>query len=104
MSLRDAQRGLGALLELDIQIDRRKQQIAALDPGTKLAASYKVSKPKADSLRAEANRLAAIQKDAELTLAGIETKIKTANEWTKMASDKPVTVRKGRVKAVLPKD
>ena len=80
MSLRDAQRGLGALLELDIQIDRRKQQIAALDPGTKLAASYKVSKPKADTLRAEANTLAAVQKDAELTLAGIETKIKAAND------------------------
>lgn len=31
-------------------------------------------------------------------------KIKTASEWTKMARDKPVTIMKGRVKAVLPKD
>ncbi len=30
--------------------------------------------------------------------------IKTASEWTKMSSDKPVAIRKGRVKAVLPKD
>lgn len=30
--------------------------------------------------------------------------IKSAAEWTKMASDKPVTIRKGRVKAVIPKD
>ena len=80
MSLRDAQRELGSLLELDIQIDRRKQQIAALDPGTTLAAKYKVSKPKADALRTEANRLAAVQKDAELTLAGVEGKIKAAND------------------------
>ena len=65
MSLRDAQRGLGALLELDIQIDRRRQQIAALDPGTTLAARYKVSKPHAD---------------AELTLAGIDAKIKAATD------------------------
>lgn len=80
MSLRDAQRGLGALLELDIQIDRRRQQIAALDPGTTLAARYKVSKPQADTLRAEANALAAVQKDAELTLAGIDAKIKAATD------------------------
>ena len=80
MSLRDAQRGLGALLELDIQIDRRRQQIAALDPGTTLAARYKVSKPQADTLRAEANTLAAVQKDAELTLAGIDAKVKAAND------------------------
>ena len=31
-------------------------------------------------------------------------KIKTADEWTKMASDKPVTIHKGRVKAVIPKN
>ncbi len=80
MSLRDAQRGLGALLEVDLQIDRRRQQIAALDPGTTLAARYKVSKPNADTLRAEANTLAAVQKDAELTLAGIESKIKAATD------------------------
>lgn len=80
MSLRDAQRGLGALLELDIQIDRRRQQIAALDPGTTLAARYKVSKPQADTLRAEAITLAAVQKDAELTLAGIDAKVKAAND------------------------
>jgi len=80
MSLRDAQRGLGALLEVDLQIDRRRQQIAALDPGTTLAAKYKVSKPNADTLRAEANTLAAVQKDTELTLAGIESKIKAATD------------------------
>ena len=80
MSLRDAQRGLGALLEVDLQIDRRRQQIAALDPGTTLAAKYKVSKPNADTLRAEANTLAAVQKDTELTLGGIESKIKTATD------------------------
>jgi predicted nucleic acid-binding Zn-ribbon protein len=80
MSLRDAQRGLGALLEVDLQIDRRRQQIAALDPGTTLAARYKVSKPNADTLRAEANTLAAVQKDTELTLAGIDTKIKAATD------------------------
>ena len=80
MSLRDAQRGLGALLEVDLQIDRRRQQIAALDPGTTLAAKYKVSKPNADTRRAEANTLAAVQKDTELTLAGIESKIKTATD------------------------
>ena len=80
MSLRDAQRGLVALLELDIQIDRRRQQIAALDPGTTLAARCKVSKPQADTLRAEANTLAAVQKDAELTLAGIDAKVKAAND------------------------
>ncbi len=80
MSLRDAQRGLGALLEVDLQIDRRRQQIAALDPGTTLAAKYKVSKPNADALRAEANTLAVVQKDAELTLAGIESKIKAATD------------------------
>lgn len=33
--------------------------------------------------------------------------IKSAAEWTKMASDapaKPVTIRKGRIKAMIPKD
>ena len=77
MSLREAQRGLGALLEIDVQIDRRRQQIAALDPGTTLASSYRVSKPQADRLRAEANVLAAAQKDAELALASVEEKIKS---------------------------
>ena len=80
MSLREAQRGLGALLEIDVQIDRRRQQIAALDPGTTLASSYRVSKPKADKLRAEANVLAAVQKDAELALASVEEKIKSTSD------------------------
>ncbi len=30
--------------------------------------------------------------------------IKTADEWTKMASDKPVSIYKGRVKGVIPKN
>jgi hypothetical protein len=30
--------------------------------------------------------------------------IKTAREWEKMSSTKPVTIHKGRVKAVLPKE
>lgn len=30
--------------------------------------------------------------------------IKTAKEWEKMSADKPVTIRKGKVKAVLPKE
>jgi len=30
--------------------------------------------------------------------------IKSAAEWTKMSSTKPVTIHKGRIKAVLPKE
>jgi hypothetical protein len=30
--------------------------------------------------------------------------IKSAAEWTKMASDNPVTISTGRVKAVIPKN
>lgn len=30
--------------------------------------------------------------------------IKSSDEWTKMASDKPVTIHKGRVKAMIPKN
>jgi hypothetical protein len=30
--------------------------------------------------------------------------IKTVAEWTKMSSDKPITIMKGRVKAVIPKN
>jgi len=30
--------------------------------------------------------------------------INTAKEWEKMSRDKPVTIRKGKVKAVLPKE
>jgi hypothetical protein len=30
--------------------------------------------------------------------------IKTVREWEKMSADKPVTIYKGRVKAVIPKE
>ena len=30
--------------------------------------------------------------------------IQTLHEWEAMATDKPLTIRKGRVRAVLPKD
>jgi hypothetical protein len=30
--------------------------------------------------------------------------IKTAREWEKMSTTKPVTIHKGRIKAVLPKE
>ena len=30
--------------------------------------------------------------------------IKTAAEWTKMSTTNPVTIRKGRIRAVLPKE
>lgn len=80
MSLRETQLALGVLLDCDIQLERRRQQIAGLDQGTQLAAQYRTKKPLADSLRLAANVAHAAQKHSELELSSLESKIKVSTD------------------------
>lgn len=74
MPLFDDLHALLAVQETDTKILRAQAAIAALDTGSALAAAYNTGKAEAERLRAQAQHAQAEQRDAELRLAGIETK------------------------------
>jgi predicted nucleic acid-binding Zn-ribbon protein len=74
MPLFDDLHALLAVQETDTKILRAQAAIAALDTGSALAAAYNTGKAEAERLSKEAVHAQAEQRDAELRLAGIETK------------------------------
>jgi len=78
-TLREDLAALAVLHQVDVRIERARATLAGLDTGATLAADFSSLKPAADAARAEANRLAALQRDAELKLGSVETQIASAN-------------------------
>jgi predicted nucleic acid-binding Zn-ribbon protein len=79
-TLREDLQQLLAVQEVDTRIDRVKAAMAALDTGATLADSYNTGKMSFDQLKSSAIHAQTEQKDAEMRLQTIESKMAQVNK------------------------